>query len=426
MGRLSTDKLVWLLGTVARLHASPKYRGEEFVPLYTKLLKHYLGGTYQKYVRRLLSEGLLEAEEDHLRADSASYVPGVVSKRYRVAKAYNSPLRPVPIMDPVLVAKVKASWGRTTVLEREPYLTMRRHFDRVGIDVKGVQDMVVSQIIRKRAKSVRAERMAYFSAVELGRGYIRFNVNAVNKRLDTNVTNMRKDIRAYIKIDEDVDLVSVDLKNSQPFILSAIIKGYSIIQDIIKGEGGESMAYVDKLIQSHKHILGSDAEEFVLHASRGTVYESIVIGAGNNLGLDIAREHGKKIFLAVLYSGRRGNPLFGTDDPTLRSLNPRQVFRSVYPSLYDFLRAVKESRGINRDLAIYMQRIEAHLVLDRVARRVVAEHGDSLPFLTVHDSFICKRRDVGHVVRIASETVLNQTGTLPCLDVEYREQEVRT
>ena len=291
---------------------------------------------------------------------------------------------------------------------------MRGHFDRVGVDVGAVRDRVVSRVVKGKVADVRAERMAYFAACELASGAVRFSVNASNFRLDTNVTNLRRDVRSEMTIDGEKGLVSIDVKNSQPFILSLILEG--------RGDWG-GVPYVDNLGCSEKGIargddgtrtLEDDVAEYVRHAMLGTVYESIAAGAG---GTPLTRDHAKKVFLSVLYSGPTGNPLFGTDDPVLRSVHPRRVFRSVYPTVYERLKEMKGGAGGNREFAVHMQRIEAGLVLDGVAAAVVAEHGSELPFVTVHDSVICRASDVADVVRITERVFLDRVGVAPPLEV---------
>ena len=292
---------------------------------------------------------------------------------------------------------------------------MRGHFDRVGVDVGAVRDRAVSRVVKGKVADVRAERMAYFSACELASGSVRFSVNATNSRLDTNVTNLRRDVRSELTIDGEKGLVSVDVKNSQPFILSLILEG-------VGGEWG-GVPYVDRLngLESDVPPRGNpggaapddDVAEYVRHARRGTVYESVAEGAGGA----ITRDHAKRVFLSVLYSGPTGNPLFGTDDPVLRSVHPRRVFRSVYPTVYERLKEMKGGAGGNREFAVHMQRIEAGLVLDGVAAAVVAEHGSELPFVTVHDSVICRASDVAGVVRIAERVFLDRVGVAPPLEV---------
>ena len=96
-----------------------------------------------------------------------------------------------------------------------------------------------------------------------------------------------------------------------------------------------------------------------------------------------------------------------------------KLFRNLFPNVYRLFEAIKEKEH-NR-LAILLQRIESHTILDLTASQVVFELPD-VKFITKHDSLLpaglMVTDNVAEVSRILTEVVTEVIGIKPLLKVK--------
>lgn len=94
---------------------------------------------------------------------------------------------------------------------------------------------------------------------------------------------------------------------------------------------------------------------------------------------------------------------------------PARLFRMEFPHVEKLFTIIK--RKNNNKLAILLQRIEAHVILDHVADRISKEL-PNVPFLTIHDSILPFRLSIitsynEKVKEIMVETIEKITGIKP-------------
>lgn len=262
------------------------------------------------------------------------------------------------------------------------------------------------------------KRLLYSMAVEQLRDKRTryFNRNNRNKRLDTNLTNLKKELRSFVK----EDLVSIDLKNSQPFFLSLILN--QIINntnnrqqdtlmlevenlDIVKTFGRRVLKKIENVVQNGKN---KKIRHFELleTTSNGIFYETFI----NKLGEDHSRDEVKQIMFGVLYSR---NVFYENRQCFIPYKEEKRIFSKAYPIEYEIIKLLKESN--HEKLAVFMQKVESYIFIDVIAKRLV-ETG-IIPF-TIHDSVIVEAHQWQKALEIIKEVFEEKTGRVPSFDIE--------
>lgn len=186
-------------------------------------------------------------------------------------------------------------------------------------------------------------------------------------RLHTNFTVLRKDIRSNCLTLGGESVVEVDIRNSQPFFLAALIWSDPANRE------------------------SSEIKRFVESASLGLIYDEV-----QEAGITVSRDEAKTAVYVVLF-GRNG------------SSGPNVGFQSIYPEVYDWVVEFKRSAGDYRALSHRLQRMESDLIYGRVLPRVY-EALPGVPLFTVHDSIVCPARHRAIVAGILTEELATVLG----------------
>lgn len=237
-----------------------------------------------------------------------------------------------------------------------------------------------------------------------------FKRNKTNNRLNTNFTNLKSELKQFIKGDYTV----IDVCNSQPFLLGILLNNiinnrdtycsYLHLETIVKTFGIKRIKEISKVNQNEKKsdlVNFSDYYDSVLN---GTLYEDFIAHYGNG----ISRKEVKIILFKVLFSSNlKQNRIPFKDE--------KKIFKSVYPFIYDCIYNAKKGDKNNNLLPIYLQKFESYLFIDCIAKELV-ENG-IIP-LTVHDSVIIPTKDNKQALTIIKSVMLREIGVIPKFNIE--------
>jgi hypothetical protein len=95
---------------------------------------------------------------------------------------------------------------------------------------------------------------------------------------------------------------------------------------------------------------------------------------------------------------------------------PKRAFKNLFPSVYEVFALIKKADKTL--LPRLLQRIESHLILQVVTKRIARERR-TLPIFTIHDSIATTEGNVEYVKKIFEEELYNAIGYLPTLSVEH-------
>ena len=206
-------------------------------------------------------------------------------------------------------------------------------------------------------------------------GYLYFNTNNTNGRLDTNLTNLPSELRRFLISDQK--LFNIDLKNSQPFFLAMAIK-------------------------NEKSIAKIEREFYHKLVTTGTFYNYLTYQYQIYSGKNKTEKDLKKMVFKIYYS------------KVNQAKKEKQFFASLFPTIMEYIN--NTNKLDNATLAIKLQRMESDIIIGTVLPRINKEYGFT-PF-TIHDSFICNQDEVENVVFQIQLAFSEKYGATPGLHVD--------
>ena len=257
------------------------------------------------------------------------------------------------------------------------------------------------------------KKLNYFTSVNhiQDKRFRYFKRNKTNRRLDTNLTNFKSDLRQFIK----GDYVSIDLKNSQPFLLGVLINNIINNRDtlcsylhtsyLFKTFGIKRIKQVLKIHQKQEKAEMVNLRLFYDSVLNGTLYDDFIKCYDD----EISRDDAKKIMFKVLFSR---NEFYKGYKKITPYENDKKRFLKVYPFVADVIKELK--RKDHKTLPIYLQRLESYLFIDCIAKELV--NNGIIPF-TIHDSVIVKREYYNKTIEIMNGVFTKQLGVIPSFEV---------
>ncbi len=266
-----------------------------------------------------------------------------------------------------------------------------------------------------------------------------------DNRLHSILSNCPKDLRNYICYRSNQSLVSLDIKSSQPFLLAGILNLlflskndssnskriedciYSIVDKDGRDKICQSISTMMQVNLKEPDITG--IEQYVNLVTEGDLYNYIAKNLSEDflhkiqtpLGIsdqffnqrleykewihfDNLRDYAKKAVMEYLYSS--------TKNKEKRCKEVRRILPDVVSRVVDEFKA-----GDKTYFPIFLQNLEATLILDKITGKIAFEYPD-VPLFTIHDSIITTANNAA-MVRQQLEKGLNDFfGIAPIISVE--------
>lgn len=261
-------------------------------------------------------------------------------------------------------------------------------------------------------------------------------VSRSNHRLNSVITDLNRELRYYLRI-EGKKLVEVDVKSSQPYVLSTILcdrffsnndinNEYSLISiypQLYNLLYNISSQYTDTITLLIEKSLYNNKEGFPKYFMFGGLDSSPEIQRFRNIP-----------FSEGFYRFFDDNYLGGSYDIqkvkdqimlvlNLEDLNKRehidliQDFKLHFPDINSFLESINSLKKIKSSGAILLQRSESYLFL-RVGCQKIHNRLEGVPFLTVHDSVLIEEQYSEFVGVVLADTLTSFTGIKPGVSVK--------
>jgi hypothetical protein len=363
-------------------------------------------GSYMKFL-----------ENGEFIISNKSYVKGLTSKAYCINPKYldsgvvyvdiNSGSKLFEKMNKNQLRK-KTHYSRN----EKPFLReMRKHFWRIELNYEEAKKYCLKE-------ANQSKRLHYLISIEqLKDKRLRyFKRNKTNDRLDTNLTNLKSELKQFMI----GDYVSIDLKNSQPFFLSQLIKVilnnntntpstlcniFSSV-DILKSFGIKRIKKILKISQNQENEKMANFREFENSVISGTFYDEFV----SKYGSGIDRKKVKDIMFKVLFSQNFISDKYKKYEPYKEE---KEIFKSVYPFIYDVIYHLKE--GDNKLLPIYLQKLESYVFIDCIAEKLVL---NGIVPLTIHDSVIVEKKQEKSTIQIIIDVFYSKFRSIPQFEIK--------
>jgi len=274
------------------------------------------------------------------------------------------------------------------------------------------------------------KKKSYFMSLELLRDKRTryFKRNKTNNRLDTNLTNLKKDLRKFII----GDYVNIDLKNSQPFFLFCLLDffgqtslnnnnasisinnnlNYPTIplcseikfSNLCKTFGAVSVKKILKNAEIHKEAFFTNLSMYREWVVNGKFYDNFMVFYSGKY----TRAEIKAMMFAIMFSENQ----YSNNKKVPYKLE-KAVFSNVFQKIYEVITELKNKNY--KSLAICLQKIESEIFIDVISKRLV-EVG-IIP-LTIHDSVIVKSNDTIKVLEIMKNVFQEIFNQIPQFEVE--------
>ncbi len=405
------ENYVFLVHYLLMIPNNDKRLGNNFAPINRKKIEKLFNCKPDKYINFLEKCDFIESDKE--------FKPGIKAKYYRInpsvefdCNTYD--LQPGTPLFKSLYRDLKISKSH---LSKLPYHlnVMRKHFQNLEFDHEGAMQWISNEPDAQK-------RLSYSISVSqlADKRFRYFKRNNTNNRLDTNLTNLKKELRQFIV----GDYVSIDLKNSQPFFLSILAEiTFQIInqkdnikhpplctqigiKDVIQFFGIQCFKSLSKSRQNRDFSNFATLWSFKEAVLSGKFYDDFLQKFDGNL----TRDEIKKIVFEVLFSKNEVYYGFKRFTPFEKE---KQIFASVYPEVHEIIETLKKKD--NSKLAIFLQRIESRIFIDVIAKELVTV---GIVPLTVHDSVIVPTQLKDEAMAIIRQVFTREFGVIPTFSIE--------
>jgi len=236
-------------------------------------------------------------------------------------------------------------------------------------------------------------------------------------RIHTNVTCMKKELRASALRCDGKEVGEVDIKSSQIAFIVPVFKRYL---EVFAEEDCEPSG--DTFIQ-FRPFWREGQREYTMEKMSGElnvfsglvnshqIYEYFAKELSEDFDLDktVTRDEAKSGLVSFLFSPR----YFDEEREPVRAAVKR-VWEDKFPTLLRCLYSMKQN--CHAALAYELQKVESNFIFNRVCPRITNELG--CPFCTVHDSVIVPKEFCGRLKKIM-DAELAKLGIPTITEVEY-------
>jgi hypothetical protein len=379
------DKFAYVISRIYEERVINKtFSKYDYVPLKFQYLAYIIGKRKISYILDKLIEYRL-VERDN------KYIVGQKSIGYRLTKKYfdckfiKHEVKEVRLINKLIKRKdinIKDN------IKLKPQEHLYNCLKQVNIDYKSALNDI-NRIKNKEKKN--SDRISIDKIKNKDWFYV---IDKISNRNHSNISNLSTDIRKHLKY-KNKNLYNIDIKNSQPYIFSILIKRY--INKLIK----ENISYESTL---YINILEQEYKQYLELTSSGKFYEYIIEEFNKN-GYNITnRKKFKKSFFGKIF--------FSSEKYIYEE---RKLFSKIFPCISHVISYYKQTDY--RNLPIQLQKMESTLIIERVIGRLI-EINPEIFVLTIHDSVITTEENVELVQTIIEEEFLKELGTKPGVNIE--------
>ncbi|SDB30432.1 hypothetical protein SAMN03097699_0604 [Flavobacteriaceae bacterium MAR_2010_188] len=231
-----------------------------------------------------------------------------------------------------------------------------------------------------------------------------YSRDGLDNRLHSIFTSIPKDIRRFVKYNQE-DLISLDIKNSQPFIYTSLLNQLinpSINRLSIFLSNKYNIVYTSIMSQVFRNTTNNNAlQAFVNQVLDGTFYEQYGEILYNE-GL-ISKDVFEQCYISlpkkikgtwVRNQEKYENLRKASKDMVIQSLFSSEkchskfisVFKKHYPEIYRITQFIKANQEKNF-FPVLLQNVEANSVLD-YCTKIISDSYPEMPLFTIHDSIV--------------------------------------
>lgn len=345
-----------------------------------------------KYFKDIIqNKECFKSSMDYLKQNKILECDGIYSKErgksfgYRISDEYFSKLTQVKVTKPTLTSRICKNINEEKNRVNEKLKTYKSFFlGNFSIDYKKSLNYINSNLnsslcrnfsIDEKIKSINKYNHMYMAINAINDGDLFFRHNKTNGRIDTNLTNLKSDLKQFISFS---GLVQLDISNSQPYILSLYLNS--------------SLC---------RNFLSEDINKYKAWTEKGMFYENFQKEYYNQKGKLLSREEIKDIMFCIFYSRNESYK------------KEKEVFKSIFPNVYEFIE--KEKMDKHNQLAIKMQRLESEICIDIICQELDKQ---GIKYFTIHDAWLVDKMDEIKVKDIIENEFMKKYNSKPKIKIE--------
>lgn len=363
-----------------------------------------------EYIKKLVPQGdryLKGLMEIGIVQRSGYAIKGQSAFKYCFTPEYHSKYVSLPLDNAKLKRRIEL---RKVGFRKEASLSIRTHVDQV----KYLKKLTIVDEYEEFLKANYSLGTDQYNAIEasakrIKNGDIFWTVDCTSGRFHSNVTNIAKGLRSYLRIKGE-PLVNIDIKNSQPYLSTILLTDPGKVAWMTKNPA------FALLLQSLKVSSNHDVKKYIEFVISGTLYEYLMQEFAKE-GLPLTRNETKQQVLRILFARNR------TPKDEINN-QCREIFKDRFPTVHRIFSKVRGSEKGDRfsnykRFAILLQRIESYLILDVILKRIYRELPGTIA-ITVHDSIMTGvlTNNVKAVTKIIIEELTFFVGHRPQINLE--------
>lgn len=385
----------------------------EYIAINKTKLKYITTSIIDRYINYLAKYEFIISDKKYIRnVKSYWYKPNT--------KLFADEVKSIdiPIKSKLFNSLKKARVKNESNISKGPHFlyAMFKRFKQIDFDYEAAENWIYKNADQKKHMN-NLTALNQFKNINLRR----FNRNKTNNRLDTNLTNLKSELKQFIK----GDYVSIDLANSQPFLLSILINfiikpitnpintlcHYFSYDKLATTFGSRQIQDILLIRNNQEEEVNTNLSLFIHNTQKGIFYDSFI----QMFPGYIERKEVKNLMFKVLFSK---NEIYKDYYKYIPYEKEKEIFSSVYPFIQKVIEILKEKS--NSALAIYLQKIESYLFLDCIAKELV--NAGIVP-LTIHDSIIVEKHQEKKTLEIMNKVFLEQIGIIPTFTIKPLQKE---
>jgi len=374
-----------------------KMKKNEFIPIATSYFKLYITNNYKKYIQILIDADLIECDGHSSKEDH-------ICLGYKLNVIFEGKLSEVYIQPSKLIWKAitrkRNKQGSHKKME-EHIKQMKQFFRKINFDFEGAFNFLDRQLnLGEITLNQYNVRYLCIKAMKNKGKSLFFNQNHTNFRIDSNLTNMKRELRNFII----GDFIQIDLANSQPYLFNHLL--INLFQRVnlsftdVYSTTNTLNPFINKLLRQLINPPNLDLAEILKYnelTRSGKIYDLFTSN------FNITRDEAKELFLASFYSSNYSSKYEKAKD----------IFKAEFPTIHNLIKQFKWKD--HASLSIAMQNLESEIFIETIARKLF-EMGIDL--YTVHDSVIIERQHEQAVIKVMEDVFIQYFGEIPTFKVE--------
>jgi hypothetical protein len=335
----------------------------EDTPLRMKYLRKLVPYA-ERYLNGLIDLGILKR--------STYYIPKEISYRYNFTPEYQSRYLSFPLNNAKMIYRIRKAYvesGKEAIKLIWGYSSQVKYLKKLTLATGWMEFVENYKSDTNQYNSIMASAMCIVN------GDIYYSIDETEGRFHSNITNMKKELRQFLRIDGK-PLTNIDIKNSQAYLSTIILTYPSKVWWLTRNTA------FSKLLQNLKVSLTEDVKNYIFLVTSGQLYEYLMREFSTE-GLILTRDETKRKVLRILFARNR----MPKDKVNKKC---RLIFIKLFPKVHRIFSKVRgrehgtKFKNSNR-FAILLASIESYLMLDVIMKRINKEFPKVIP-MTIHDS----------------------------------------